>query len=69
VRRLATVAAATALACTGLPAIVAAGLVAVTAITALCWVIADDGRSGRTADLLRAVHGEHTCDEGSEPSS
>jgi hypothetical protein len=58
VRRLATVAAATAIACTGLPAIVTAGLVEVTAITALCWVIADTGRSRRTAELLRAAHGD-----------
>jgi hypothetical protein len=41
----------------GLPA-VAAALAAVLIVTAaLCWAIADDGRAGRLAAVLRAARG------------
>lgn len=49
---------ASALATEGLPAIAAAGAVAVLVLAVLCWVIADTARARNTAELLRAVRGE-----------
>jgi hypothetical protein len=58
VKGAAIAAAVAALASAGLPAVAAAVLVVVIVAVVVCWVIADAGRAGRAAELLRAAHGE-----------